>query len=177
MKFATNIISFLAICKFNEAFVPLAAQRSRGNGRYGRRGSTLSMAMDQPPLPPTTTTMVNSNLPALQVGGGPNVVRYSDFLRLVKADRMEKVTFSSDGTQLLGVDVDGARVQIEALPNDPDLLTELTHHKVRHTKTNPILLAKTFSMTIFSFEHGCLLFLFVPGGRDGSACSRGEWFG
>jgi hypothetical protein len=31
----------------------------------------------------------------------------------------------------LGVDVDGARVKIEALPNDPDLLNDLTTHKVR----------------------------------------------
>jgi cell division protease FtsH len=31
---------------------------------------------------------------------------------------------------LLGVDVDGTRLKIEALPNDPDLLTQLTEHKV-----------------------------------------------
>jgi cell division protease FtsH len=30
----------------------------------------------------------------------------------------------------LGVDVNGVRVAIEALPNDPDLLTQLTQHKV-----------------------------------------------
>jgi cell division protease FtsH len=57
-------------------------------------------------------------------------VRYSDFLKLVNADKIEKVTFSSDGSQLLGVDVEGTRVQIESLPNDPDLLTQLTQHKV-----------------------------------------------
>ena len=44
---------------------------------------------------------------------------------------MEKVTFSADGTKLLGVDTDGTRIAIEALPNDPDLLTSLTSHKVR----------------------------------------------
>uniref|UniRef100_A0A7S1ZKP3 AAA+ ATPase domain-containing protein n=1 Tax=Trieres chinensis TaxID=1514140 RepID=A0A7S1ZKP3_TRICV len=70
-------------------------------------------------------------LPVLQsVGGAPVDVRYSDFLRLVKADRVEKVTFSADGTRLLGVDTDGVRVQIASLPNDPDLLTELVDHKV-----------------------------------------------
>merc|ERR1712157_48945 len=42
----------------------------------------------------------------------------------------EKVTFSADGTKLLGVDTDGVRVKIEALPNDPDLLTALTWDKV-----------------------------------------------
>jgi hypothetical protein len=63
--------------------------------------------------------------------GGPTDVRYSEFLRLVDADKIEKVTFSSDGTQLLGVDVDGTRLKIQSLPNDPDLLSQLTAHKVR----------------------------------------------
>jgi len=36
----------------------------------------------------------------------------------------------TDGTQLLGVDADGNRLAIQALPNDPDLLTQLTKHKV-----------------------------------------------
>lgn len=71
------------------------------------------------------------NLPVIQSrGGAPVDVRYSDFLKLVNADRIEKVTFSADGTQLLGVDTEGVRIKIEALPNDPDLLTQLTSHKV-----------------------------------------------
>merc|ERR1719253_2542371 len=79
----------------------------------------------------TTTAAAADNLPVIQSrGGAPGAVRYSDFLKLVKADRVEKVTFSSDGTQLLGVDTDGTRLKIESLPNDPDLLTELTGHKV-----------------------------------------------
>merc|ERR1719253_358702 len=70
-------------------------------------------------------------MPTIQSrGGAPVDVRYSDFLKLVNGDRIEKVTFSSDGTQLLGVDTDGTRVKLEALPNDPDLLTQLTSHKV-----------------------------------------------
>ena len=74
----------------------------------------------------------NNNLPVVEANQyGPADVRYSDFLRLVNGNRVEKVTFSSDGTQLLGVDVDGARLKIESLPNDPDLLTQLTSHKVR----------------------------------------------
>jgi cell division protease FtsH len=86
------------------------------------------MAADMPPPPQST-----SDLPVIQASayGAPTDVRYSDFLKLVNADRLEKVTFSADGTQLLGVDVDGARLKIEALPNDPDLLTQLTQHKVR----------------------------------------------
>jgi len=73
----------------------------------------------------------SNNIPVLENRGGGTVnVRYSDFVKLVNADRIEKVTFSSDGTQLLGVDVEGIRVKIESLPNDPDLLTQLTNHKV-----------------------------------------------
>merc|ERR1712232_1015467 len=96
--------------------------------RKRRSGSRpLSMALDMPP--PASEA---SNLPVIQANpyGQPTDVRYSDFVKLVNADRIEKVTFSSDGTQLLGVDVDGARIRIEALPNDPDLLTSLTTHKV-----------------------------------------------
>jgi len=84
------------------------------------------MAVDMPDAPPTS-----ANIPVLQSrGGAPVEVRYSDFVKLVNADRIEKVTFSADGTQLLGVDTDGIRVKIEQLPNDPDLLTQLTDHKV-----------------------------------------------
>merc|ERR1719199_474043 len=70
-------------------------------------------------------------MPTIQSrGGAPVDVRYSDFLKLVNGDKIEKVTFSADGTQLLGVDTDGTRIKLEALPNDPDLLTQHTSHKV-----------------------------------------------
>merc|ERR1719443_1017048 len=70
-------------------------------------------------------------MPVIQSrGGAPVDVRYSDFLKLVNGDKIEKVTFSADGTQLLGVDTDGTRIKLEALPNDPDLLSQLTTHKV-----------------------------------------------
>ncbi len=86
------------------------------------------MDIDMPPPADTPAP----DVPVLQQsrGGAPVDVRYSDFLKLVGADKVEKVTFSADGTKLLGVDTDGVRVKIEALPNDPDLLTELTKHKV-----------------------------------------------
>ena len=85
----------------------------------------MAMDMEMPPA-------VQNDVPAIQKSSyGPTDVRYSDFLKLVNADKVEKVTFSADGSQLLGVDVDGTRVKIEALPNDPDLLTALTSHKVR----------------------------------------------
>jgi len=90
------------------------------------------MAMDMPPAEEAAVVQTSKELPTIVQNqyGQPTEVRYSDFLRLVDADRVEKVTFSSDGQQLLGVDVDGARIKIESLPNDPELLTQLTSHKV-----------------------------------------------
>jgi len=102
------------------AFTPASIARSspRSNPRF--------MAMEEAPA-----TAAADNLPVIQSrGGAPVDVRYSDFLKLVNADKIEKVTFSADGTQLLGVDTEGVRIKIEALPNDPELLTQLTGHKV-----------------------------------------------
>jgi len=89
------------------------------------------MAMDVPP-PAETSTVAPAPAVVQQQNsyGQPTEVRYSEFLKLVNSDKIEKVTFSADGTQLLGVDVDGSRIRIEALPNDPELLTSLTSHKV-----------------------------------------------
>eukprot|EP00566_Odontella_aurita_P008271 CAMPEP_0113596684 /NCGR_PEP_ID=MMETSP0015_2-20120614/40486_1 /TAXON_ID=2838 /ORGANISM="Odontella" /LENGTH=673 /DNA_ID=CAMNT_0000504253 /DNA_START=102 /DNA_END=2119 /DNA_ORIENTATION=+ /assembly_acc=CAM_ASM_000160 len=123
MKFSALSVVALVLSGA-EAFQPhvkLAAPRAAKSGaRY------MSMDTDMPPAVKTA-----ESLPELRsVGGAPVDVRYSDFLRLVSADRIEKVTFSADGTKLLGVDTDGVRVQLGSLPNDPDLLTELTNHKV-----------------------------------------------
>lgn len=124
MKVASSVIAALVLADQATAFTPKSPLY-----RSARNGSSRRFMADMP-LPPSVET---SNLPVIQRNeyGQPSDVRYSDFLKLVNGDRIEKVTFSSDGTQLLGVDVDGIRVKIEALPNDPDLLTQLTNHKVR----------------------------------------------
>jgi len=91
------------------------------------------MAVEMPDTPAVSiVSTTTTEYPVIQANpyGQPTDVRYSDLLKLVNADRIEKVTFSADGSQLLGVDVDGARLKIETLPNDPDLLTQLTNHKV-----------------------------------------------
>lgn len=127
MKFSFATVASLLLAEHSMAFVgPMSPIYHMNQGRAS--SSTLHMAMEAPPVP-----QANTNLPVVQQNpyGQPSDVRYSDFLKLVNADRIEKVTFSSDGTQLLGVDVDGARLKIEALPNDPGLLTQLTEHKVR----------------------------------------------
>ncbi|KAL7473547.1 hypothetical protein ACHAXS_013982 [Conticribra weissflogii] len=122
MKFSTIAIvaSFLA-SNGVQAFAPASQSMARA--------PALLMASDMPPAEPTS--VVAEEMPVIQSrGGAPVDVRYSDFLKLVNGDRIEKVTFSADGTQLLGVDTDGTRIKLEALPNDPDLLTQLTNHKV-----------------------------------------------
>jgi cell division protease FtsH len=121
MKFSSIAVvaSFLASAGVTSAFAPPT--------QNAVRAVRLSMAMDAPPAAPESSV----EMPVIQSrGGAPVDVRYSDFLRLVNGDRIEKVTFSADGTQLLGVDTDGTRLKLEALPNDPDLLTQLTSHKV-----------------------------------------------
>lgn len=124
MKFAASFVATLLVADRASAFAPQAPLQSH---HKARSSSKRYMAADMPP--PVET---QSGLPVIQNSyGQPSEVRYSDFLKLVNADRIEKVTFSADGTQLLGVDVDGTRLAIEALPNDPELLTELTNHKVR----------------------------------------------
>jgi len=122
MKFSTIAVvaSFLAGNNVH-AFAPPANMASRT--------STRLFDVDMPAA--AEATSVTSDMPVVQSrGGAPVDVRYSDFLKLVNGDKIEKVTFSSDGTQLLGVDTDGTRIKLEALPNDPDLLTQLTSHKV-----------------------------------------------
>ena len=137
MKFSTSTVLVLAATHlFGDAVAFQPAARLNA-GAKSRSGRFMAMDMDMPPAATLETSVVTSaatadNLPVIQSrGGAPGAVRYSDFLKLVNADRIEKVTFSADGTQLLGVDTDGTRLKIEALPNDPDLLTELTSHKVR----------------------------------------------
>ena len=125
MKFATTAILGLLLAEQAAAFAPFTpvSQKYHTGSSSGR---FMAMGVDMPPAAQST------EVPVIQKSSyGPTDVRYSDFLRLVNADKIEKVTFSADGTQLLGVDVDGTRVKIEALPNDPELLTQLTDHKVR----------------------------------------------
>jgi cell division protease FtsH len=77
-------------------------------------------------------------------------IRYSDFLKLVKQRRVEKVTFDTDGTQLVGqlhrpkrswfsrwfrsssyeALQMPKRIRINQLPNDPELLTTLSKYNV-----------------------------------------------
>mmetsp|Transcript_31566 Transcript_31566/g.94454 ORF Transcript_31566/g.94454 Transcript_31566/m.94454 type:complete len:135 (-) Transcript_31566:206-610(-) len=118
-----------------DAFQPHAkiSTSFRSRARYMSMDMDMPAANNAPAI--VQKTSAADTLPELKsIGGAPVDVRYSDFLKLVKGDRIEKVTFSADGTKLLGVDTDGVRVQLTSLPNDPELLTDLTSHKVSHRK-------------------------------------------
>merc|ERR1719287_27284 len=121
MKIACALLLLLSRV---EAFAPTSPAHAAGSGSR----SSSSALFDMPPA----AIVKEGTVPELKPspGGAPVAVRYSDFLKLVNGDRVEKVTFSADGTKLLGVDTDGTRIKLEALPNDPDLLTQLTTHKV-----------------------------------------------
>lgn len=128
MKFSIATVTYFTLSSYFNGDVSAFSPATRLNTKSKSTHRYMSMAMDAPPAP----ELPSNNLPVIESrGGAPVDVRYSDFLKLVNGDRIEKVTFSSDGTKLLGVDTDGVRVKIEALPNDPDLLTALTSHKVR----------------------------------------------
>lgn len=127
MKFSTlSLVSFTLSSLLGGSSAFTSPQVLGARNKYVH--SKFFMAVDMPDIP------ASSNAPDLPIissrGGAPVDVRYSDFLKLVNADRIEKITFSADGTKLLGVDTDGARLKIESLPNDPSLLDELTKHKV-----------------------------------------------
>lgn len=128
MKFSILALSSVLLADTSNAFIVPQRQHAI------RNKNTKRFAVDNLPPPPKLTQEYNEEgIPIIKGNtyGQPTDIRYSDFLKLVNADKMEKVTFSSDGTQLLGVDVDGDRLKIEVLPNDPGLLNQLTQHKVK----------------------------------------------
>ena len=125
MQFTKQAVLYSLLSSTCLAFVP-------SQSRHMSPLSRVHMAADMPAPEAADVTVVT---PAARprVGGAPSPIRYSEFLKLVDDDQIEKVTFSSDGTKLLGVDTDGGRLRIDALPNDPDLLNSLTKHKVSPT--------------------------------------------
>jgi len=100
----------------------------------------------------------SSTSPATRKGTGGFVqdIRYGEFLKLVAKRRIKKVTFNSDGTQLIGQLVrpkpkkswfwkrtkttngqqqqyatqQPTQIRIQQLPNDPSLLSTLTDYKI-----------------------------------------------
>lgn len=92
--------------------------------------SSSALAID---LPPSAASVADAPpAPVLKPQSVQTVeeIRYTDFLKAVENDEIEKVSFSYDGRKLTAVDTDGVRVRMDAIPNDPELLTILTKHKV-----------------------------------------------
>jgi cell division protease FtsH len=134
MKLSTKV-ALLVFTKFSctSSFtvVPLIPKyfrqqlKTRKN-RKNRSPICRFIAIDSPePLPPHQQRQQTTGR-----SGGIINLRYSDLLKMVDGDALEKVTFSSDGQQLLGITKDGMRIKLDALPNDPELLTQLTNHNV-----------------------------------------------
>ena len=100
MKIAIGTISVLAIASFSDAFAPPTKLTSYSKWDEKRKTSSkrMSMAVDLPPAPPAAVVRT-VDVPEIsaQPGGAPAPVRYSEFIKLVRADRVEKVTFSADG--------------------------------------------------------------------------------
>jgi len=107
MRFSAPLVAvFLSfVLGRTVAFSPSSMAENR------RRRLLLSRLYMADQLPPPPSPSPNNDVPEVVANGNmPVPVRYSDFIKLVDADRVEKVTFSSDGTQLLGVDVNGIRL-------------------------------------------------------------------
>jgi len=137
------------------------------------------MAMDMPDMPDMPAASSVADPPAIVRRSPGEVVdvRYSEFVRMVDKNEIEKVTFSADGTKLLGVDTDGGRIKIDALPNDPDLLNQLTSHKVDVTvlpAEQPSAVGDLAqSLLLPALLFGALFFLSRRGGEDGGAGGMG----
>eukprot|EP00542_Grammatophora_oceanica_P021019 CAMPEP_0194028138 /NCGR_PEP_ID=MMETSP0009_2-20130614/2161_1 /TAXON_ID=210454 /ORGANISM="Grammatophora oceanica, Strain CCMP 410" /LENGTH=698 /DNA_ID=CAMNT_0038667419 /DNA_START=120 /DNA_END=2216 /DNA_ORIENTATION=+ len=130
MKFSAIVVGSVLMADQAMGFAPQFPITQR---TYSRSSGSSSMAMALGDMPPANPIQqASSDLPVIEKNayGQPGDIRYSDFLKLVKAGRIEKVTFGTEGTQLLGVDVDGTRLKIETLPNDPDLMTDLEKYNV-----------------------------------------------
>mmetsp|Transcript_24694 Transcript_24694/g.28137 ORF Transcript_24694/g.28137 Transcript_24694/m.28137 type:complete len:712 (+) Transcript_24694:156-2291(+) len=170
MKFSFAAVSSLLFVDTSNAFT--APQRL-----VVRNKNIKLFAADVPlPPPPKLTQEYNDEgIPIIKSNtyGQPTEIRYSDFLKMVDGDRMEKVTFSADGKQLLAVDVDGDRLKIDVLPNDPDLVNQLTKHKVdvsvlpEQKKDDGSLGSLAQSLIFPAILFGGLFFLSRRGGGEG----------
>ena len=111
-------------------------------------------------------------------------IRYSDFLKLIKSNRIEKVTFTNDGMKLIAINKDGIKIKLEHLPKDTDLLPMLTSHKVDITvlarNERPYGLFRVMGDHILSplIFISCLFFLLrnSRSSKDGKS-GRGGLFG
>lgn len=143
--------------------------------------SSPVMAVD---VPPPTSPFANAGgqaPPAMMQRSVQTVenIRYSDFVSAVEKDEIEKVSFSYDGKKLVAVDTDGVRVKLDSIPNDPELLTILTKHKVdvtvmpNQTSQGGGGLGQLGGLIFPALLFGSLLFLSRRGGGQGGGGGMG----
>ncbi|CAM9129904.1 unnamed protein product [Pylaiella littoralis] len=143
--------------------------------------SSPVMAVD---VPPPTSPFANAGgqaPPAMMQRSSQTVenIRYSDFVSAVEKDEIEKVSFSYDGKKLVAVDTDGVRVKLGSIPNDPELLTILTKHKVdvtvmpNQTSQGGGGLGQLGGLIFPALLFGSLLFLSRRGGGQGGGGGMG----
>lgn len=145
--------------------------------------SSPALAVDLPPPSPFANAGGQAPPAMMQKQSVQTVedIRYSDFVNAVEKDEIEKVSFSYDGKKLIAVDTDGARVKIDSIPNDPELLTILTKHKVDVTvmpnQTNEGGggggLGQLGGLIFPALLFGSLLFLSRRGGGQGGGGGMG----
>lgn len=143
--------------------------------------SSPAMAVDVPPPASPFANAGGQAPPAMMQRSVQTVenIRYSDFVNAVEKDEIEKVSFSYDGKKLVAVDTDGVRVKLDSIPNDPELLTILTKHKVdvtvmpNQTNQGGGGLGNLGGLIFPALLFGSLLFLSRRGGGQGGGGGMG----
>ena len=143
--------------------------------------SSPAFAVDVPPPSPFANAGGQAPPAMMQKQSVSTVedIRYSDFVNAVEKDEIEKVSFSYDGKKLIAVDTDGVRVKLDSIPNDPELLTILTKHKVdvtvmpNQTNQGGGGFGQLGSLIFPALLFGSLLFLSRRGGGQGGGGGMG----
>lgn len=143
--------------------------------------SSPATAVDVPPPASPFANAGGQAPPAMMQRSVQTVenIRYSDFVNAVEKDEIEKVSFSYDGKKLVAVDTDGVRVKLDSIPNDPELLTILTKHKVdvtvmpNQTNQGGGGLGQLGGLIFPALLFGSLLFLSRRGGSQGGGGGMG----
>ncbi|CAM9840173.1 unnamed protein product [Heterosigma akashiwo] len=113
------MVSKTPTMKMNNNFKAAAASFLAATALFTMGGVNPAIADDIDAAP--TTSIVT---------GAAREIRYTEFLKMIETDEIEKVTFSPDGQKVLAVDTNGDRIKLDALPADPDLTNLLVEHKV-----------------------------------------------
>mmetsp|Transcript_54355 Transcript_54355/g.74285 ORF Transcript_54355/g.74285 Transcript_54355/m.74285 type:complete len:706 (-) Transcript_54355:242-2359(-) len=116
--------------------VPVAMASSANDGFFERAmvSFALGVALTTSTVSPAfAEASIESPAPTSVVNQGTAQTPqwdYSEFLKEVDQDLVKKVTFSSDGKQMIVIDTSGERHRVEPISNDASLVGKLADHKV-----------------------------------------------